>query len=110
MNTLTAQQLEQKQQSDSQFLLINTLDAEHFDKTKIPGSVNIPQSQDDFVSRVEQQADGKEQEIVVYCASESCNSSPQAAQKLELAGFTNVSDFEAGAEGWKNTGHELATA
>jgi rhodanese-related sulfurtransferase len=110
MNAITTEQLEKKQQDKSNCLLVNTLDAEHFEKTKIPGSVNIPQSSDDFTSQVEQQAGGKEKEVVVYCASEACHSSDEAAEKLEKAGFTNVSDFAAGAEGWKNTGHELASA
>lgn len=110
MNTITTEQLQQKLQGSSDALLVNTLDAEHFEKTKIPGSINIPQSNDDFPSQVEQAAGSKEKEVIVYCASESCSSSPHAAEKLEKAGFTSVSDYEQGAEGWKEAGHELASA
>lgn len=110
MNRVTAEQLKSLQDSSEDFLLINTLDAEHFSSTKIPGAINIPQSNDEFVEQVENQAGSKDRRIVVYCASEECNSSSEAARKLEAAGFTNVHDFEAGAEGWKEFGQALATA
>lgn len=110
MNTVTADTLNQMQQQNGDFLLINTLDEEHFPQTRIPGSINIPQSSDDFVSRVEQEAGSKDKEIIVYCASTQCQSSHKAAQKLEQAGFSNVSDFEAGAEGWQQAGMKLSVA
>lgn len=108
MNTLTADKLKQMQDQNDDFLLINTLDEEHFASTHIPDSINIPQSSDDFVSRVEEQADSKDKKIVVYCASDECQSSTKAAQKLEEAGFSNVFDFEAGAEGWQQAGQKLS--
>lgn len=107
MNTLTAEQVRTHAERNSDLLLINTLDANDFASTQIPGSINIPQSQDDFVKRVEGEAGHRDREIVVYCASEKCNSSTQAAQKLQDAGFTNVYDFEAGAQGWKQAGKQL---
>lgn len=110
MNTLSAEQLQDLQDQNEDFLLINTLDREHFADTRIPGSVNIPQSQPDFVQNVEQKAGGKDDPLVVYCAGKECNSSSEAAKKLEAAGFTKVFDFEAGAEGWKQAGRNLATA
>ncbi|WP_425395863.1 rhodanese-like domain-containing protein [Aeoliella sp.] len=105
MQKLTAAQLDQAKQQGKRFLLVNTLDEAHFDKTNIEGAVNIPQQDDDFVERVEKQAGGKDQPVVVYCANTECSSSTQAAEKLEKAGFTNVYDFESGAEGWKESGH-----
>jgi len=110
MNSLTAEQLKQMKDRDEDIVLINTLAEEHFQKTRIPGSINIPQSNDDFVERVEQVVGGKDRKVVVYCASEECESSPTAAKKLDEAGFSNVLDFEAGAEGWKQAGQELAVA
>lgn len=107
MNTLTAETLKQMQDQNEDFLLINTLDEQQFASTQIPGSVNIPLSDDDFANRVEQEAGSKEKRIVVYCASEHCQSSSQAAQELESAGFSNVIDFEAGAEGWQQAGQKL---
>ena len=101
MNTLTALELKQMRDRGEDFLLVNTLPAEAFGETKIPGAVNIPEKDDDFAARVEQRASGKEKTIVVYCASEKCDSSQKAAQKLEAAGFEDVWKFPGGAEGWK---------
>ena len=108
MNTLTADSLKQMQNQNDEFLLINTLDEEHFPATQIAGSINIPVASDEFVSQVEEEAGSKEKKIVVYCASEECQSSTKAAQKLEEAGFSNVFDFETGAEGWQQAGQNLA--
>src|SRR5690606_27777104 len=110
MKTIDTRQLKQKIESGEEFVLINTLDEEHFDDTRIPRSINIPQSRDDFVEQVEKEASGKDATIVVYCASESCNSSTKGAQKLIDAGFRDVIDYEGGAETWKQAGHELVPA
>jgi rhodanese-related sulfurtransferase len=110
MNTLTTEQVKKRLESNENVLLINTLDPESFEKTRIPDSINIPQSEQNFVERVEQQAGTKDRDVILYCASESCNSSSQAAGKLEQAGFTSVYDYEAGAEGWKQAGQELVAS
>ncbi len=100
MNTITAQELRKMQGAGEDFLLVNTLPADSFAKTKIPGAVNIPESDSDFVQRVEMQAGGKGKTVVVYCASSQCDSSTKGAEKLNKAGFTDLYDFEAGFEGW----------
>lgn len=107
MQGISAEQLKQMQSRDEDFLLVNTLDEEHFLKTRIPGAVNIPQSSDDFAAEVEQKAGGKSKPVVVYCANQQCDSSSKAAQKLEAAGFAVVLDFESGAEGWQQAGETL---
>lgn len=110
MQIITAEQVTQLIDSDDDFLLINTLDEEDFGGTHIPGSINLPESQEDFVDQVYERAGSYDKQIVVYCASTRCQSSTRAAQKLEAAGFTHVYDFEAGAEGWKDAGKNLALA
>ena len=83
---------------DAAITLINTLEAESFEKTKIPGAINDPLESVDFVARVEKAAGGKDRPIVVYCASPQCDSSEKGARKLETAGFTAVSRYVGGAE------------
>jgi rhodanese-related sulfurtransferase len=107
MRTLTASDLDTMQQKGDDFLLVNTLDQDKFADTKIEGAVNIPLSSEDFAQRVENQAGGKDQPVVVYCASKECHSSTKAAEKLDKAGFGQVYDFEDGAKGWKDTGHRM---
>jgi rhodanese-related sulfurtransferase len=101
MHTITAQELKHMRDRGEDFLLVNTLPTNMFNDTKIPGAVNIPEKDDDFASRVEQRAGGKEKTVVVYCASAECDSSQKAADKLEGAGFQDIWKFAEGAEGWK---------
>ena len=107
MQTITTEQLKSLQASDREFLLVNTLDAEHFQETKIAESVNVPQSQPDFAAQVAQKTISKEQPVVVYCASDQCDSSTQAAAKLDAAGFRNVYDYEGGAKAWQAAGEHV---
>ncbi|MHC2071159.1 rhodanese-like domain-containing protein [Bremerella sp. T1] len=110
MKTLSADELKTRQNKGERLTLINTLDEEHFEKTQIPGSLNIPLQKDDFEKRVEQAIGGKNQPVVVYCANAECPSSDKAAKRLEDAGFTAVYDFEGGAKEWQEEGGQLATA
>jgi rhodanese-related sulfurtransferase len=102
MHTITTRQLKQMQERDPNLTLINTLPEEHFEQTRVPGAINIPLDSKDFVARVEQQAGGRDQPVVVYCASAQCNSSEKAAEQLKKAGFTSVLDYQGGAEAWQN--------
>lgn len=107
MKTITTEELQGKIDRKEDFLLINTLSEHSFKQTHIPEAVNIPQDQDDFVSRVEGAAGGQDKSIVVYCANEECHSSTKAAEKLESTGFANVFDYEGGAKAWQDAGEKL---
>jgi len=98
---ISAEQLKGMKEQRDDFLLVNTLPAEHFESTKIEGSVNIPQDQDGFADLVASKQSDKTKPVVVYCASDSCDSSVKAAEKLDRAGFEHVYEFEDGAKGWK---------
>lgn len=100
MKIVTARELRKMRDADEEFLLVNTLPAEHYAQTKLPGSVNIAEQDGDFVGRVEKKAGGKDRPVVVYCANIRCNSSTNGGEKLDKAGFTDVYDFEEGYEGW----------
>ncbi len=101
MKTITTGELKAQCGKPGGLTLVNTLGAEAFEKTKIPGAINVPLESGDFAARVEQEAGGKDKPVVVYCASRQCNSSEKAAQKLEAAGFTAVSRYTDGAAAWQ---------
>jgi rhodanese-related sulfurtransferase len=107
MKAITTDELKALYAQQDTLTLVNTLAAGEFAKTKIPGAVNIPLDGDDFVFRTEQKAGGKDKPVVVYCASEKCNSSEKAAQKLEDAGFTDVLRYTGGAAAWQNEAEEV---
>jgi rhodanese-related sulfurtransferase len=101
MKTITTDELKAACDTNAGVTLVNTLGAEAFEKTKIPGAINVPLESSDFVARVEQETGGKDGPVVVYCASQQCNSSEKAAKKLEAAGFTKVSRYTGGAAAWQ---------
>lgn len=106
MNTITTDELKALMNNREDFTLVNTLNADSFEKTKLPGAVNVPLASDDFAGRVEKTAGGKASPIVVYCASSDCDSSEKAAQTLEKAGFTAVTRYTEGAAGWQQEAAE----
>ncbi len=110
MKTITTSELKAQCGKPECPTLVNTLGAEEFEKTKIPGAVNVPLESSDFAARVEKEAGGKDKPVVVYCASQQCNSSDKAGQKLEAAGFTNVLRYTDGAAAWQKEACELSAS
>ena len=106
MKTISTDELKALKDQNGALTLVNTLGAAAFEKTKIPGAINVPLQSDDFAARVEEEAGGKDKPVVVYCASEQCNSSEKAAEKLEAAGFTTVSRYTGGAAAWDKEAEE----
>ena len=104
MQTLTTRRLNEMRQGEANFELINVLPQDNFEKQHIPGSKNIPATDDAFVQKVEQAVGDKDRDVVVYCANESCDMSPKAAKKLESAGFKSVYDYEGGTKAWREAG------
>jgi rhodanese-related sulfurtransferase len=101
MRTLTALELKHMRDRGEDFVLINTLPADMYASTKIPGSVNIAEKDGDFADRVLQKTGDAEKTVVVYCMNDHCDSAENAGKKLEAAGFHDVRHFAGGAEGWK---------
>lgn len=108
MPALSTVDLRSMIERDEDFVLINTLPAKYFEETKLPEAINIPQDQEDFVQSVEQAAGDKDKTIVVYCANLECDSSTEAAKKLDHVGFTKVYDYRVGAKGWQQDDAETA--
>ncbi|SRR6056297_1974505 len=82
------------------FVLINVLPQDDFNEAHIRTSINIPVADDDFESTVARVVGDRQRKVVVYCANFDCDASPNAARKLESAGFTQVFDYEGGTKDW----------
>lgn len=104
MQTLTVSEFKDMREESQGVHVINVLDPDQYEEQHIPDTENVPLSENDFVQQVEQRVGGKDQPVVVYCASESCDASPKAAEKLEKAGFSKVYDFEGGTKAWNEAG------
>ncbi len=105
MKTITAQELRQKMDASQDMIVINVLSKESFEKKHVPGSINMPL--DELEAQTPKRLPDKDAKIIVYCASTACQASPNAARKLEEMGYTDITDFEAGMEGWEAAGFEV---
>jgi len=91
--------------SGQEFVLVDVLPAENYEKEHIEGAISLP------VDAVKEKAVSllpKDGRIVVYCASASCLASTQAAQALIELGFTDVLDFKGGLREYKESNLPLA--
>ncbi|MGE0371188.1 MAG: rhodanese-like domain-containing protein, partial [Gammaproteobacteria bacterium] len=88
MKTLNRDQLANLLARNGHIHLINVLSPEDFSTAHIPGSYNIPVADAGFVQKVAARITRKDADIVVYCANLDCTASPNAARRLEEAGYT----------------------
>jgi rhodanese-related sulfurtransferase len=105
MKIISAEELKKKIDSGGNFKLINVLSKESYDVRHIPKSISIPVSE--IEDRAPKEIPDKGMEIIVHCASSTCTASPQAAEKLEKIGYTNVTEFKIGIAGWNDAGYEF---
>ncbi len=103
--TITRDALKKKIDQESDFVLIDVLGKISYAKRHLPGAISIDAHEEDFIRQVERRVPDKDKEIIVYCASFSCQLSPTAASKLVDEGYTNVVDFEGGLQDWEDSGY-----
>ncbi|TXD35761.1 rhodanese-like domain-containing protein [Lujinxingia vulgaris] len=98
---MSSTELQQRIAEGEDFVLIDILNPEDYQREHIPGAINIP------VESLKERARkdlGKNQRIVVYGDSHDAEASNRAAKILEELGFRKVSDFDGGLNAWKNAG------
>lgn len=108
MQQITTQRVSELRRDRQPTPLVNVLPAEQHRVRHIPQSTNIPLDRDDFVAQVEQLLGDREHPVILYCASETCDASHRAAEKLEAAGFMQVYEYAGGLEAWEAAGHSTA--
>ena len=64
MQTITRKELEEKIGRGDEFLLVDTLGAEYYEESHLPGAINLPLEE---IGRAEEVLPNREAEIVVYC-------------------------------------------
>jgi len=96
------------------FKLVDVLGKESFQNEHIKGSISIPL---DEIERKAPKMLKKNETIVVYCASFTCQASITTAEKLLSMGFNDVLDYKGGLKDYKEANlplegslHETATA
>lgn len=88
-------------------LIIDTLPNDHFSKVHLPGSKNACVFEMNFLDQVKALAVEISKPIVVYGASNNSLDSRTAAEKLSMAGYSDVSVLDGGIERWRQSNYPL---
>jgi rhodanese-related sulfurtransferase len=107
MQTIDRESLKRTLDKGSELTVLNVLPEDAYKKEHIKGSDNISVQDENFEEEVENKVGAKDKPIVVYCASNECPASKNAAVKLEQAGFTNVRAYEGGMQDWKDANYPV---
>jgi len=102
---ITSEELKGWMDKDKEFILIDVLSKESYNNRHLPGALNVPFGDANFIINVGDIAPSIETPIVVYCSSFDCQASPSAAGKLVDEGYENVYDFSGGLADWQDSGY-----
>lgn len=103
---ISADELKKKIEDKEKFRLVEVLLPGLYDEWHIPGAVNIP------ADDIKEKAPGKlkkDEEIIVYCRSNTCGASDRAASALEEMGYEHVTIFRGGKKEWKEKKYPVET-
>jgi rhodanese-related sulfurtransferase len=86
-------------------VLAEILGPRHFESGHLPRAVNLPL--EGFAEGAARLLPDKVAEIVVYCASSTCQNSDLAERQLRALGYPNVRVYKGGKAAWKDAGRPL---
>ena len=102
---ISVDELKTKLDAENPPFLFETLSADYFRHSHIPGAINMPPEK--TLQVVTEHVADKNAEIVVYCLDTECHAAEKAARKLMALGYTNVFDFAGGKKAWAEAGLPL---
>ncbi len=85
-------------------VVVEALDRKYYDSGHLPTARMLPPADIDKVASI---VADKEQSIVVYCASATCQNSHHTAADLEKRGYRNVAVYAGGKADWVEAGLRL---
>lgn len=88
-------------------IVAEILGPQSFASGHLPGALNLPL--EGFGEAAARALPDPAADIVVYCASSTCQNSDIAARKLQSMGYQNVRVFRGGKAAWRDAGHPLVT-
>ena len=83
--------------------LVDALDAKFFERSHIPGSINIPVGQAEKLAS--DQLPDKSADVVVYCMNTKCHAADAVADQLTALGYKSVKIYRNGIQGWLASGN-----
>lgn len=99
------QELEARISANPQLVLLEALPEKYYVDGHLPGALHMPHDQ--VTELAPGLVPGKSTEIVVYCASKTCQNSHMAANRLVQLGYSNVAVYAGGKQDWVEAGQPV---
>ena len=99
---ITRNELQQKLARGERFVLAEALPEPYFRKGHLPGAIQLSHEVPDVAK-----LGAPDTEVVLYCASLTCQNSHVAAEQLRARGFTDVKVYAGGKQDWADAGLPL---
>ena len=107
LRTTSPEELQARIDAAENFFLIDTLTADHFARVHLPGAGNACVFAVTFIDQIHAFCSDSSCPIVVYGAGNNSFDARTAAEKLSMAGYSNVTILDGGLERWKQAGLPL---
>lgn len=95
------EELREKIERGDDFVLVDALGKQHYERSHLPGAINLPY---EFMDDAEQKLPDKDAEIVVYCMNVKCAASGEEVRELKEMGYGNVRHYAEGKQDWLEAG------
>jgi rhodanese-related sulfurtransferase len=86
-------------------ILVEALPEKYYRDGHLPGALHLPHTE--VAERAAAVLPDKKADIVVYCASATCQNSHVAAKLLEQRGYARVSVYAGGKQDWIEAGLDV---
>lgn len=104
---VTRNELQARRAANPGLVLLEALPAKYYDEGHLPGAKHFPHDQARQLAGTV--VPDRSAEIVVYCASPTCQNSHIAAKVLEQIGYANVAVYGGGKQDWSEAGLAFET-
>ncbi len=105
---MTPEELYSRLGEGQKFVLVDTLPPDHYANVHLPDAKNACVYQMDFLDQIHAICPKSSEPIVVYGASSNSLDSRTAAEKLSMAGYSDVTILDGGIERWRQSGFRLS--
>jgi rhodanese-related sulfurtransferase len=102
---VSRESLWQKIESSEEFVLVDALSPMSYAASHLPGAISMPPEWVDV--RAPRLIPDRDAEVIVYCASSTCDSSVTVANRLLELGYRDVRHYAEGKRDWVAAGLPL---
>jgi rhodanese-related sulfurtransferase len=105
LREISRDELRRKLERGDELVLVDALAPISFAHSHLPGAINLPPEWVD--ERGPRRIPDLDAQVVVYCASSTCDSSVEVGRRLLELGYRNVRHYLEGKKGWVAAGLPL---